>query len=84
MFQKLPLILHLMQTSLDGPFPKLEELMMTKEGQTETRLTILDLVLADNVTQKIELGRSVILDQVIEHRLPNWDNLLIKCKVVLV
>jgi len=54
--------------------------MMTKGDQIEIRPLTLDLALADNLTQKIELGKNVILDLVTVVKQLSLDNLPTRCK----
>lgn len=54
--------------------------MMTKGDQIEIRPLTLDLALADNLTQKIELGKNAILDLVTVVKQLSLDNLPTRCK----
>ena len=80
MCPKHPLIHQTTITSQGGLFQRQEEQMMTKGDQIEIRPLTLDLALADNLTQKIELGKNVILDLVTVVKQLSLDSLPTRCK----
>ena len=70
------------RTSPDGPCQKPEEQEMIESVQIEIKPTILDLLLAAKLIQRIEQDKKHILVQAIEPRLTNLEHLKTKCKEV--
>jgi hypothetical protein len=70
------------RTSPDGPCQKPEEQEMIGSVQIEIKPTILDLLLAVKLIQRIEQDKKHILVQAIEPRLTNLEHLKTKCKEV--
>jgi len=67
--------------SLDGPYPKLEELQLVIENSLiEIKLMTRDQDYKVNVILRIKQLRDVILDQVIEDIPIGLGNLRIRCK----